>query len=601
MINEVMLSPSSGDGSIYGDNRNGEWIELYNPDICQPVDISCFFLGNNAPDLVNNQTSNFGGGFVIPQGTIVPPRGFVLLRGVAASAVPSNLLVQNGGKTIEIVVGGSLSSNVCIGGGLRLWFPNAGGWFAFYDNFGVPQDAISWCSLQNSCTSCIPCNPGVTACGYSGSLASYDNIPANKKNFITSNNPQNTLGQSYRRIPDGGNWVSTPAIPTYGTCNAACIPPPVITCNGMAVVFASGGTPPYNYKWTDQQATLNDTVTGLCAGSYTVTVKSANNLTATKTVLINNIDLKPTITVNGVSCKNGNNGSISVNMTNGASPFKFLWSNGDSTSSLTKLSPGNYLLSITDTADCHLDTNAIVPNSIVVPTITVNNPTICSGSKVTLLTTPSLAGGTYKWMPGGQQTANLIVSPLVNSTYSVIYNIFGCVASDTAIVTVNQTPSAVIHTSSTVIFIEDSVVLTSFGGLSYLWNTGNTANNMIMYPTHDTIYCVVVSNNNNCFDSTCVNIKVKGASTLYVPNAFTPNGDGLNDLFLVPYTHVEKFHMTIFNKWGNLLFETYDITVGWDGRYMGELVPDDVYVYSIEAIGEDKVNYRKLGRITVLK
>jgi gliding motility-associated-like protein len=88
---------------------------------------------------------------------------------------------------------------------------------------------------------------------------------------------------------------------------------------------------------------------------------------------------------------------------------------------------------------------------------------------------------------------------------------------------------------------------------------------------------------------------------LYVPNAFTPNYNGLNDVFLVKSTNIEKFHIVIFNRWGNLLFETNDINVGWDGKYNGILVPEGVYVYSIEAIGEDKVPYRKLGSLTVLR
>jgi gliding motility-associated-like protein len=608
MINEVMLAPTVGDGSIYGQSAGstacwGEWIELYNPDICQSIDVSCFFLGNNAPS--DNNTPK-GGGFVIPVGTVVPPRGFVVIRGTSAPPVPSNLLIQNGGKTIEIIAGNNLISNICLEtGATRLWFPNAGGWFAFYDNFGVPQDAISWNknTQTTSCFNCIPCNPKPATCSYFGSLASYDSIPASKKNYITSSNPGTSLGQSFRRIPDGGNWVSTPSNPTYGTCNSACIPPPVITCNGMAVVFASGGTPPYTYLWTDQQATTNDTVTGLCAGSYTVTVKSANNLTASKTVQIENIELHPDINISGVSCKNGNNGSIAVNMLNGAAPFNFLWNTGDSVSSISNLIPGNYSISITDTADCHLDTSVVVPNSIVIPSVSVNSATICSGKKLTLAANPSLAGGTYSWQPGGEKTANITVKPMATSTYIITYSVFGCVAKDTSVVTVNPTPTAIIHASSDVIFIEDSVVLNSYGGLTYLLDAGTTANtnSIIMYPVHDTIYCVIASNNNDCYDTACVNIKVKGVSTLYVPNAFTPNGDGLNDVFYIPYTHMEKFHMTIFNKWGDLLFETYDITVGWDGKYKGEVVADDVYVYSIEAIGEDHVNYRKIGKLTVLK
>src|SRR5690606_7844019 len=103
LINELMLSPSVNDGSMWGgtSSQGGEWIELYNPNICESVDISCFYLGNNAKD-----GEHHPGGYVIPPGTIVPAAGFALIRGVNAAAVPSNLLVENGGNVVELIVSG---------------------------------------------------------------------------------------------------------------------------------------------------------------------------------------------------------------------------------------------------------------------------------------------------------------------------------------------------------------------------------------------------------------------------------------------------------------------------------------------------------------
>ncbi|MBO4646208.1 MAG: gliding motility-associated C-terminal domain-containing protein [Bacteroidales bacterium] len=281
LINEVMLSPTSNDGSIAGggDTRCGEWIELYNPHKCDSADISCYFLGNNAPD-----GSNFGGGFVIPPGTIVPPQGFALVRGIHTAAPADSLLVQNGGNVVDIVV----DSRYCVGGGTRLWFPNAGGWFAFYNAAGVPQDAISWCSQTNSCMSCNPCTPAEGDCGYSGLLPSYNDIPADHKNYITSLNPQmgNNQGLSFRRIPDGGIWQPDPALPTYGTCNADCVPPADPSCNAIAVATALGGTPPYSYQWNDNSSQTTDTAFALCAGTYTVTVTDNNGDTASAEVTV---------------------------------------------------------------------------------------------------------------------------------------------------------------------------------------------------------------------------------------------------------------------------------------------------------------------------
>ena len=268
LINEVMLSPSSNDGSIAGTDysRRGEWIELYNPNKCESADISCFFLGNNASD-----GFNYGGGYVFPPGTVVPPQGFCVVRGSNAPAIPSSRLVENGGNVVEIIV----SERYCLGGGSRLWFPNNGGWFAFYNENGVPQDAISWGNGMNSCMSCTPCVPSVNDCGFSGTLSSYANIPVQNKNYISSVNPETYRGMSFRRVPDGGAWLAIPSSPTYGACNADCVPPAVITCNGTATVNVGGGHPPYTYEWSDAQLQTTPTAVGLCAGIYTVTVSDA--------------------------------------------------------------------------------------------------------------------------------------------------------------------------------------------------------------------------------------------------------------------------------------------------------------------------------------
>lgn len=287
LINEVMTRPVSGNGSIFGNNnaQRGEWIELYNPDLCQSIDISCYFLGNNAPD----NGGDWGGGFELPPGTVVPPRGFVIVRGSNAPAVPSNLLVQNGGRTIEVVIQNTPS--VCIGGGQRLWFPDSGGWFAFYDENGVPQDAISWNNINNSDPDGNPCNPP-NACPFTGTLPSYNAIPSNRKTYIDNN--QAIVGQSYRRLPDGGAWdINNQGAATYGNCNAICAPPPVITCTGQITVLLLGAVPPVTYVWDDGQLQTTQTAVGLCAGTYCVTVTDATGSTATACIEVD--EFKPVV------------------------------------------------------------------------------------------------------------------------------------------------------------------------------------------------------------------------------------------------------------------------------------------------------------------
>lgn len=278
LINEIMLAPKTGDGSIYDDgtynlsyNRQGEWIELYNPHKCEAVDISCYFLGNNANEGTGNKPQ--GGGFSIPPGTIVPPQGFCVVRGYNAPEVPRELLVENGGNVVEVVV----EDRVCLDESPRLWFPNSGGWFAFYDANGVPQDAVSWGTYGNSCMNCRPCTPMTSDCDYTGELASYEEIPADRRSVIMEY-PITYADDwmSYGRIPDGGEWKPDLIAETIGKCNTDCVPPIIKTCNGTATAEVTGGKPPYTYRWDDDLMQTTATATGLCAGIYTVTVKDAD-------------------------------------------------------------------------------------------------------------------------------------------------------------------------------------------------------------------------------------------------------------------------------------------------------------------------------------
>lgn len=287
LINEVMLSPSSGDGALYCSDvsgRNGEWIELYNPNECESVDISYYFLGNNARD---DDGNFYGGGFMIPANTIIPARGFCIIRGVNATAVDPALLVENGGRTVEIVVNSSTSVCTDFSYRDRLWFPNAGGWFAFYNQYGEPQDAIYWALTSNYDGTKTPCMP-VGSPYFTGTLASFDNIPSTKKNYITTSVSAN---QTYRRVPDGGSWdVSVGAAPTLGSCNSVCATQPKVTCIGMAQVIVSGGTAPYTYLWDDPKIQRTARADSLCAGNYTVKVKDIAGNKATATVTIKNYE-----------------------------------------------------------------------------------------------------------------------------------------------------------------------------------------------------------------------------------------------------------------------------------------------------------------------
>lgn len=525
LINEVMLCPTVNDGSIYGTGpgfstgqNEGEWIELYNPDQCKAIDISCYFLGNNAAD----NSTNYGGGFTLPPNTIIPARGFCIVRGINAPAVPSNLLVQNGGRTVEIVVG---PPRVCIGGGARLWFPNAGGWFAFYDRNGVPQDAISWASNSNSCMTCAPCNPG--GCAFTGTLPSYDQIPANIKNYISTSGP--TTGQTFRRFPDGGSWqISTPSTPTYGNCNGTCIPQPIITCNGTATVNASGGTPPYTYAWDDGMAQTTETATGLCAGQYCVTVSDADGITATTCVTITNYI--PTVTM-------GQHDPVCLNQPAFSWPDLVpsggvLTGSGTSGTSFDPISAGlgthTLTYTYTDTNTCTNATQATISVGNISGSATVTQHVLCFGESTGVASAIGSSGNepySYTWSTTPAQS-NAVATNLSAGQYTVtISDSYGC--STAASVNVQQSPQLTMQftaiNESCFQYCNGQLTAGVSGGIppyQYSWSNGASTQSSIQQLCPGN-YSVTVSDSANCQ----INASQSIITETFIDAAFTHTPD----------------------------------------------------------------------------
>jgi gliding motility-associated-like protein len=424
LINELMISPTAFDGSICGAGGvsagRGEWIELYNPNLCQPVDISCYYLGNN--------TSEGTGGYVIPSGTVVPAGGFCIIRGSNMTAVPSGLLVANGGNVVELVVPtNTTDAGVCTSG-TRVWFPNAGGWFAFYDSNGVPQDAVSWVSGVTTGQNGAPCVAALAGCSYSGTLASYNAIPAARKNLIYTPVVPNSWGLSLERSTDGGTWSGVGTTPSYGTCNGTCISPIASTCTGTATVNPGGGIAPYTYAWNDSHAQTTQTATGLCAGSYTCTI--TDNTGTTTSISVTVLDFEPTVTPtnNGPVCETSP--SVNLNETSGnVTTWSWSASGSASFSSTTSQTP--------------IASN--VANGEVF-TVTGTNANGCTGSgttTVTLLNAPTASNLTPTVCESvlGSGTASGIDLTANNSAISSDAGVTLTWYADPALTTLVNTPS----------------------------------------------------------------------------------------------------------------------------------------------------------------
>ena len=114
-------------------------------------------------------------------------------------------------------------------------------------------------------------------------------------------------------------------------------------------------------------------------------------------------------------------------------------------------------------------------------------------------------------------------------------------------------------------------------------------------------YTVLITYNQGCTASASVQITVNGEPPVYVPNAFTPNADGVNDVWYVYGTGIKDMKAMIFDRWGEKVFESDDQSIGWDGTFRGQMQSPDVYIYLVNIVYLDGTTTSKQGSVTLIR
>jgi len=246
----------------------------------------------------------------------------------------------------------------------------------------------------------------------------------------------------------------------------------------------------------------------------------------------------------------------------------------------------------------------------------LSKSTICIGECITL-TDQSTDVDSWLWsFNGGTPSSSTVQNPsevcfnspgVFNITLQTT-NAYGNAISSLNLVVL---PSPTITTiPNTTIELGESVYLLSSSSTGlYSWSPNAWLDcincpNPITTPKETITYNVSLMGEHGCTASDQVTIFVKSDIIIYIPNTFTPNGDGLNDTFFAKMNvdFKDDFELLIFNRWGNLLFESHNILNGWDGTYKNTLVPSGTYVYAISYYDRTKTGtIKKLGMINLLK
>ncbi|HEY4800546.1 MAG TPA: gliding motility-associated C-terminal domain-containing protein [Bacteroidia bacterium] len=389
--------------------------------------------------------------------------------------------------------------------------------------------------------------------------------------------------------------------------------------NGSSSAIASGGTPSYTYSWNTSPIQNTQIATGLSAGNYNVTVTDANGCTKFTSVTITQPQaLSISTTPTNVTCNGGSNGSVTAGVTNGTSPYTYIWNTAPAqhTQTATGLSSGTYSITITDANGCTKQSIVLISQPPPITLSVSGNDTICKGYKATL--TATVNGGTpvytYTWNPVSQNGSSIVVTPTTSSNYSVeVTDANGCTSLiQTLNVLVLSTPVALFDTASSGTF--GSTYL--FSDLStpsatitvWNWNFGDGNSSTQQNPVHSFpgagTYTVteVVFNKFGCPDTFKRVITINEG--ILIPNVFTPDGDGINDVWYVPNSGMKEFNVEIFDRWGTKVFESTSDEIRWDGRSSsGKLLSDGTYFFVLNAylkVGYGEKNYSTIGYITLL-
>ena len=285
----------------------------------------------------------------------------------------------------------------------------------------------------------------------------------------------------------------------------------------------------------------------------------------------------------------------------------YSWNNGATTTVISVSPAVTTTYTVTASNGTCTDTATIKITVLPPPVAAITgNPNLCQGFTGTLTAS---GGGTYLWSNGATTSS---INPTTPGTYSVLVSVGSCTATATTNVTVNPNPTAGV--SPDILIIQgQSTDLTASGGTNYVWSNGANGATITVSPQSTTNYCVTVHDANNCTDTACVKVTVElcsQAGPLYLPNAFSPNGDNANDSLQIYYgipQCIKSFHLVIYNRWGEKIYETNDKAFRWSGiynkGYFGGTTAGgtEVYVYYMDADILDGTKVSRTGNITLTR
>ena len=399
------------------------------------------------------------------------------------------------------------------------------------------------------------------------------------------------------------------------------------SADGSATAFATGGTPPYTYLWSSNAGSQTTaTASDLPAGEYQVTIYDSEGCTAFATAEINQPQpLQSQLTAQDANCFGFAQGSATVQAQGGTPPYDYSWSNGNQGAQQTELEAGWYYLTITDSHGCTKTDSVEVGQPEAPLTLEAQgfDPS-CFGKKDGYIAlTPQ--GGTppYSFSTDNGQTfgGSSYLYGLTAGTYYVLaQDARGC-QFQVGPIDLQDPPEILLDLGpdTTLEYLEqiqlNAEVSNAHQPYSYQWwAVGPGTLDCYDCPTpltdpmtSATTFWLEITDGKGCTQQDKILVYVRENNLILVPTAFSPNGDGINDLLLVhgsPGAQISLFR--VFDRWGELLYEAAnfpanDPQTGWDGNFRGQPMNTGVYTWYVEVTFASGKTAAFKGHTTLLR
>lgn len=365
-------------------------------------------------------------------------------------------------------------------------------------------------------------------------------------------------------------------------------------CAGTCINFTDMTTnSPTSWTWSFPTATPSTSTlqnpSNICfntPGVHTVQLIAQNGVGADTTSMDIVVDFLGVVSIDGDRelCI----GESTTLTANPAGAATYTWSNSSATQVITETPTTTNTYSVVVTNGVCVGTAEATVNVYPLPEVSASATlTGCNNNSGTISTivNSGTAPYNYAWN-NGQSGAT--AQNLGTGIYTVIVtDSKTCTGSATAEVFMTPNPVATLTPLSATIKYGDTIQLVAGGAKLFHWSpptylSSNFIADPLAFPMEDMTYCVVITDENDCKDTICTDIKVEYCDDYFIPNAFSPNGDGKNDRFLIKSKCMTHYSIKIQNRWGETMFESQHSGESWDGTYKGVKQDPGVYFYYAE-------------------